>query len=331
MTKPRLSVLLPNYNNEGFLKKCLDSLFNQTFQDFVLYFVDDCSSDNSLKVVESYDQSKIILIKKDKNSGIVDTLNEGLKRVDTEYFIRLDGDDANYLDRFEKMVAFMDQNPDIDVCGSALKTFGCREDVQTYPLDPNVNKANLIFGHSLCHPSCIFRARKFKENHILYTNDFYRLEDYSLFYRTKDLAKCANIEDITYLYRQEEYNYNPELFVRMSQEYLKFYKMILGDLFEDVTDGEAKIHLELSGKIPPTLKFTDFKNHVQRILESNKIKNAFPQDELQKILDNKLLEVAYKLVDGKELRLSDLKGFSHLTKLKLTRYFLGSRLNSKAN
>lgn len=328
MTKPRLSVLLPNYNNEPFLKKCLDSLFNQTFQDFVLYFIDDCSSDNSLKVVEGYDQSKIILIKKDKNSGIVDTLNEGLKRVDTEYFIRLDGDDANCLDRFEKMVAFMDQNPDIDVCGSALKTFGCREDVQTYPVDPNVNKANLIFGHSLCHPTCIFRSRKFKIEKVFYTNDFYRLEDYTLFYSIKDFTKCTNLEEILYHYRQEEYNYNIELFERMSVEYKKFYRMVLSDLLDNLDERSVDIHQELAGNVAPTFKVNNYKSHIDNVLKANAAKNIFPTKELKELLERKFKEIAFGLIDERKLRIYDLRYYPINQWFKLIRYSIGKKLRA---
>ena len=52
MDKTRLSVLIPNYNNGPYLKEALDSLFAQTYTNFIIYFVDDCSTDHSLEIAE---------------------------------------------------------------------------------------------------------------------------------------------------------------------------------------------------------------------------------------------------------------------------------------
>ncbi|MBK6526920.1 MAG: glycosyltransferase family 2 protein [Crocinitomicaceae bacterium] len=108
MNQPTLSVLLPNFNNAPYLRECLNSLYNQTFQDFVIYFVDDCSTDDSIEIALSYPQNKMIILRKDKNSGIVDTLNLGLDQITSKYFIRMDGDDRSHLERFEKMVGYME-------------------------------------------------------------------------------------------------------------------------------------------------------------------------------------------------------------------------------
>ncbi|MBK9590970.1 MAG: glycosyltransferase family 2 protein [Crocinitomicaceae bacterium] len=58
MKEPILSVLLPNFNNAPFLRQCLDSVYNQSFQDFVIYFIDDCSTDDSIEIAVSYPQEK---------------------------------------------------------------------------------------------------------------------------------------------------------------------------------------------------------------------------------------------------------------------------------
>ena len=84
-----ISVLLPNYNNASYLKEAIDSILNQTFQDFELLIVDDGSSDNSIEIIRSYSDSRIKLIEKSSNSGIVDTLNIGLDNIHSKYMAPL--------------------------------------------------------------------------------------------------------------------------------------------------------------------------------------------------------------------------------------------------
>ena len=64
MEMKKVSVLMPNYNNGPYIKEALDSLFNQTYTDFIIYFVDDCSTDNSISIASMYDASRIRIIQK---------------------------------------------------------------------------------------------------------------------------------------------------------------------------------------------------------------------------------------------------------------------------
>jgi len=120
----KVTILIPNYNNSSFLKECLDSIKEQTFSDFNILIVDDASTDDSTDIIECYDDSRITLIKKKENSGIIETLNIGLELIQSEYIIRMDGDDTMDKERVEKLVAFMDENEEIGVCGSSIKHFG---------------------------------------------------------------------------------------------------------------------------------------------------------------------------------------------------------------
>jgi len=320
---PLVTVLLPNYNNEKFLKECLDSLYNQSFQDFVIYFVDDCSTDQSVAIAKSYPTEKIEITLKESNTGIVDTLNVGLAKIKSKYFIRMDGDDISHPDRFKILVDFMETNQEFGVCSSAIETFGVKKEVWKYQSNPEVNKANLIFGHSVGHASSIFRTDVLTKNKIVYLNRFWRMEDYDLFYRLKDITLTTAIADVLYYYRQDDYNYNPELFARMSLEYKKFYEMVLKDLLDNMSEREIEIHLELAGKKVATKKLEFYQRHISKILDSNNTKNIYPQVELKAVLEEKLVKIVYVLIDSKKLKLSELGQFSFKNKFKFGRYFLG--------
>jgi len=99
MKEPKLSIILPIYNTEAYLEKCLDSILGNTFQDFELIIVNDGSPDNSeeiiLKYIEKY-KDKIVYIKKE-NGGLSDARNTGLSIAKGEYISFIDSDD--YIER----------------------------------------------------------------------------------------------------------------------------------------------------------------------------------------------------------------------------------------
>lgn len=322
-SSPILSVLLPNYNNADYLNECIDSLLNQTFSDFLIYFVDDCSTDNSLELIRKYTDPRICVIEKSKNSGIVDTLNIGLEKITSKYTVRMDGDDMATPDRFEKLVSYMEQHAEFDVCGSAIQTFGVTNNLIRYGNSTNENKAKLLFGHGLGHASCIFRTQTLKKNNITYQDNYWRLEDYDLFYRLKDIANTTSIEDPLYLYRQEEYNTNAALEERKNGEYLRFYEMVLNDMSEEFTAKDAEIHLELSRRATPSKTINIYQNHVNKLKALNN--GSYPEVELNHVLQEQLSKLTYKLIDNKKISLIAILKRSRYDKrvlrYALSRYF----------
>jgi glycosyltransferase involved in cell wall biosynthesis len=248
-SKVELAVLLPNYNNAPYLREALDSILAQTFQNFIVYFVDDCSTDNSIQIAESFEDSRIVIIKNEKNRGIVYTMNRALSEIETEFYIRMDGDDISTPNRFEVLVNFMKNNPKIGVCSSAIQSFGIDDSVMNFGEFPEMNKANLIFGHSVGHASSIFRTSVIKDNNIKYEDDFWRLEDYLLFYRLLNLTDTSSIKDVLYNYRRESYNNNEEITKRKNGEFRRIYEMILNELSIEVDQNKIELHVELSGRI----------------------------------------------------------------------------------
>ena len=324
----KLSVLLPNFNNGKYLSECLNSLFNQSYQDFHIYFVDDCSTDNSLSVLSEFPSEKITLIKLEKQSGIVEAMNAGLDKINSEYFIRMDGDDYCDTSRFEKLVGFLDENPDVDICGSAIQAFGIRSDVQKYTSDSNMNKANLLFGHSIGHATCIFRTKLLKSNNIKYVDQFYRLEDYQLFYNLKEIANSTSLPDILYFYRQEAYNYNEVIEQKKLLAYQKFYEMVLSDLFENVDERDVELQMQLAKKKRPTFNLKEYKDFVERLIQANTIKQIYPTKEIGLILNAKLVQIKFLLIDNNKLGFIELMKHG-LSDFSLVKHYLKRKFKSK--
>src|SRR6186713_3066927 len=102
-----LTVLMPVYNAERFLAAAIDSILNQSFTDFEFLIIDDCSSDNSVNIITSYKDPRILLYQNEKNLGISATLNKGIELASTDLVARMDSDDISYPDRLQKQVDFI--------------------------------------------------------------------------------------------------------------------------------------------------------------------------------------------------------------------------------
>ena len=102
---PKVSIIIPVYNVEKYLKQCLDSVVNQTMQDIEIICVNDCSTDNSLCILKEYAKkdSRIVIIDKDINEGLGCTRNVGQKHATGKYIMFLDSDDYIALDACEKL------------------------------------------------------------------------------------------------------------------------------------------------------------------------------------------------------------------------------------
>ncbi len=123
-----LTVILPFYNNEKYIVKSLSSILNQSYNNWKLILVDDCSSDNSLKIAKNFlrkrkiPKKKYFFILNKKNLGITKSLNKALKVSRSKYIARADADDFYHRDRFKIQLDYLNKNNEIDVVGSAASS-----------------------------------------------------------------------------------------------------------------------------------------------------------------------------------------------------------------
>ena len=116
MTECKISIIIPVYNVEEYLPKCLDSVINQTLKDIEIICINDCSTDNSLEILENYvkKDSRIIVLNQEKNQGQGAARNRGLQIASGEYVGFVDSDDWVENDYFEKLYnAAIKYNADI--------------------------------------------------------------------------------------------------------------------------------------------------------------------------------------------------------------------------
>lgn len=107
-----VSIVVPVYNCEKFIDYTIKTVLNQTYQNWELLLVDDCSTDNSISIINGYvaEDNRIKLIKLEKNSGAAVARNEGMKNAKGKYIAFLDSDDLWNENKLEKQINFMKKN-----------------------------------------------------------------------------------------------------------------------------------------------------------------------------------------------------------------------------
>lgn len=110
-----ISIVVPTYNREKSLEKCIKSILNQTYTDFELIIVDDCSVDNTEKMIHSFSDNRIKYIKLDKRGGAYNARNAGISVIKGEYFLRWDSDDIMYPFALSELTNILNKNKDIDM------------------------------------------------------------------------------------------------------------------------------------------------------------------------------------------------------------------------
>lgn len=201
---PKVTVLMSVYNGEKYLKETIKSILKQKFKDFEFLIINDGSTDKSIEIIESYSDNRIKLINNEKNIGLTATLNKGLDLAQGEYIARIDSDDISLPIRLKKQVNFMDENPQIGVCGSWVKFFQDSSAIVKYPLTSNEIKVEMLFENPLAHPSVIIRKDLLKQNNLYYDTEFKSAQDYELWTRASKYFDFANIPEVLLYYRWHE-------------------------------------------------------------------------------------------------------------------------------
>ncbi|MFW2612237.1 glycosyltransferase family 2 protein [Aliarcobacter butzleri] len=117
--EPLISIITPMYNAKIYIEETIQSVINQTYKNWEMIIIDNCSTDDSLEIIKYYQKyyEKIKYIKLDFNSGgPARPRNVGLKNAKGEFVAFLDADDVWLPEKLEKQIRFLEENPDVDIC-----------------------------------------------------------------------------------------------------------------------------------------------------------------------------------------------------------------------
>lgn len=202
-SNPIISVILPVYNGGKYLKESIESILNQTFRNFELIIINDGSTDSTDEIIDYYSRIDSRIIKfKNKNMGLVKSLNLGIELSKGEYIARMDADDISLPSRLQLQYDFMIDN-NLDICGSNIYVLnGIHYSKGCYYQDHNDLKFLLMFESVFAHPAVIIKKSIF--DHLKYLNYMY-IEDYKLWIDISlNNYKMSNVSDFLLIYRVHE-------------------------------------------------------------------------------------------------------------------------------
>lgn len=179
----KVSVIMAVYNCEDTVSAAIDSILSQTYTDWELIICNDCSTDNTLSVVKSYEEKypdKIVVIQNEKNSRLPFSLNHCLKYAKGRYVARMDGDDISYPERLEKQVKYLKEHPNIDLVGTFMDIFNGDEITGVAKNKENVDKYSLKYSPCFSHATI-----------LTYKYVYDKLEGYSLCNRA---LRCEDVD-----------------------------------------------------------------------------------------------------------------------------------------
>jgi glycosyltransferase involved in cell wall biosynthesis len=199
MQSPRVSIVMAVYNGASVIRTTIDSILNQTLSDFEFIIVDDCSRDDTVAIIESCQDPRIVLIRNSSNAGQTRSLNTGLRAARGEYIARTDAGDISFPRRLEKEAAFLDRHPDVAVVGTSAIRYdeeGRIIDAVHMPVSEKAVRLRLLVTTPVVHISVMMR-----KNIILqlggYDDEYYVLADYELWARlVASGRRLANIKEV---------------------------------------------------------------------------------------------------------------------------------------
>ena len=181
-----VSIIMGIYNCASTLEDAINSLFNQTYENWQLIMCDDASNDETYKIAKKFSDrfENIILIRNDENMGLNYTLNRCLELVDTEFVARMDGDDISLPTRLEKEINFLKLNKKYSIVSTDMIYFDHNGDWGKSNMKEYPQKKDLISGTPFCHAPCMVRTEAYRKVGG-YTVDkkLLRMEDYHLWYK----------------------------------------------------------------------------------------------------------------------------------------------------
>lgn len=201
---PKISVIIPVYNTSQYLKRCLNSVVNQTLKDIEIICINDYSKDNSLEILQNYSKkdSRIKIINFEKNKGVSVARNTGIEEAKGEYVAFLDSDDELMLDCYEKLYNKVQNNEDLIFGNAIVKTKNTENITNCHKLIFE-NNNRLYFNNY--HTATIYKRECLIKNNIRFFTNICYAEDLLFINTILMYAKTFSYaHDSYYIYHRRE-------------------------------------------------------------------------------------------------------------------------------
>ncbi len=259
-----VSVVIPAYNASAYLADAISSILEQTFQDYEIIIIDDCSSDNTWDVIQNFAKKNLCIkaYQNEKNLGIAGNRNKGVSLAKGKYLVWQDADDISLPMRIERQYQFMESHPEVGIVGGYIELFKDQTvlGVRKYPAK-DIDLRRCIFRYSpIAQPAAMVRMAALTQAGE-YNLKYPPAEDIDMTFRIGEHYKLANLQEIVVRYRESNTSATFTRLKKMELSTLEIrrkyarslaYKMTLGDRIYNV------LHFLSVWIIPPRVKIKLF-------------------------------------------------------------------------
>lgn len=253
MKNPKVSIVLPCYNGATMIGEAIESVIAQTYQDWELIIVNDCSTDNTLEVAQSYAEKdqRIRVFSNEKNSKLPATLNHGFREAKGELWTWTSDDNLLLPTMLEEFVDYFDKHPEVGFVTSDLANIDINGNIISYDILPdNIQDKmplNNCGGASFMYRSSI--AKKIGE----YREDLFLAEDYEYWMRLCFNTKLAHYPKVLYHYRVHANSLTATRKQQIAEKLIQVRLMYLNQI-EERYKGQPSILAMFYGRIVDELK-----------------------------------------------------------------------------
>jgi glycosyltransferase involved in cell wall biosynthesis len=301
-SNPLVSIGMPLYNGEKYLKEAIDSVLNQTYTNIELVIVNDGSSDNSVAIVEGYNDPRVRLFHNDRNRGVSHTRNKVIEYAQGDYLAWMDCDDISLPEKIALQVKLMEKNKNIGVCGTSyLLFFGDKVYYEDLAKSHHEEiRANFVFKPAtIFMPTAMIRMTILREDPIRFNENLAMAEDYDFFQRFCEKYEASNVSTTLFRYRDNP-NSLTHSFENKKQERFQLKKSIYSRILEGVAIEATEADLLNHENCTNNVMFTGFQDyikctdHLRAIERGNARSKSYDQDVMKKVLKEQFFFISKK-------------------------------------
>lgn len=201
--KDLVTIIMPCYNANSYIKEAIESVISQSFKNWELLIIDDCSYDNGMIIAENYSKQddRIKVYKNDKNLGVSKTRNRGINLAKGNFIAFLDSDDFYIKDKLQLQINFLQNNKDVDLCATSYEIVDEKSSkIKDYLINDKCLKYNDLLKENVIGCSTVLaKSEVLKSNNFI--SDF-KHEDFALWlYLIRKGYKLYTLSNITTKYR----------------------------------------------------------------------------------------------------------------------------------
>lgn len=287
---------MPTYNVAPYVKEAIASVLRQTYTNFELLVIDDCSTDDTVSVVRSINDPRIRIVQNEKNLGLAENLNRGLSHITTEYVARMDGDDIAEPLWLEREVAVLDNNPDIGICGGGFERFGTVKSLVRFPERHEDCMANMLFECSVIVPT--FRMSLYRDHGLRYSTEAFPAEDYRFWAECLRVTRIYNIQETLFHYRMHPTQICTARREEQQRKVALVRRYMLEWLSPDFTEEEMQYYTGqfMAPQISSPQDYTERKSFSRKLVDKNRSVGHFDEAALIHQFDKHLTLTLYNTI-----------------------------------